>query len=142
VNTARDEIAQPKAAAPERVPFDFDKWWDRVGILMVLLALVILMSAIAPNFNRVDNLLNIARSISVNAILAAGMTIVILTGGIDLSVGSIIAVSGVVSVIAAMAGVPAPAAICIGLAVGAACGLIMGACNRRMRTRGACVLRP
>jgi len=126
VNTARDEIPQAKAAA-EHAPFDFAKWWDRVGILMVLVALVILMSAIAPNFNRVDNLLNIARSISVNAILAAGMTLVILTGGIDLSVGSIVAVSGVVSVIAAIAGVPAPVAICIGLAVGAACGLVNGA---------------
>ncbi|AZO46086.1 ribose ABC transporter permease [Mesorhizobium sp. M7D.F.Ca.US.005.01.1.1] len=94
---------------------------------MVLVALVILMSAIAPNFNRVDNLLNIARAISVNAILAAGMTLVILTGGIDLSVGSIVAVSGVVSVIAAIAGLPAPAAISIGLAVGAACGLVNGA---------------
>lgn len=127
MNTARDEIPQAKAVATERAPFDFAKWWDRVGILMVLAALVILMSAIAPNFNRVDNLLNIARSISVNAILAAGMTLVILTGGIDLSVGSIVAVSGVVSVIAAIAGVPAPVAICIGLAVGAACGLVNGA---------------
>ena len=58
-----------EAIAPE--PFDFAKWWDRVGILVVLVALVLLMSLIAPNFNRVDNLLNIARSISVNAILAA-----------------------------------------------------------------------
>ncbi|MER8387024.1 ribose ABC transporter permease [Mesorhizobium sp. M1380] len=94
---------------------------------MVLMMLVILMSTIAPNFNRVDNLLNIARAISVNAVLAAGMTLVILTGGIDLSVGSIVAVSGVVSVIAAIAGVPAPAAISIGVAAGAACGLINGA---------------
>jgi len=111
---------------PPREPFDFAKWWDRVGILMVLLALVLLMSAIAPNFNRVDNLLNIARAISINAILAAGMTMVILTGGIDLSVGSIVAVSGVVAVIAAIAGVPAPAAIALGMIVGALCGFVNG----------------
>lgn len=127
MNTARDETTQPTPTTRDRAPFDFAKWWDRVGILMVLVALVILMSAIAPNFNRVDNLLNIARAISVNAILAAGMTLVILTGGIDLSVGSIIAVSGVVSVIAAIAGVPAPAAILVGITVGAACGLVNGA---------------
>lgn len=127
MNTARDETTHPTPTTRDRAPFDFAKWWDRVGILMVLVALVILMSAIAPNFNRVDNLLNIARAISVNAILAAGMTLVILTGGIDLSVGSIIAVSGVVSVIAAIAGVPAPAAILVGIAVGAACGLVNGA---------------
>jgi ribose transport system permease protein len=114
------------AHVQQRRQFDFAWWWDRVGILMVLLLLVLLMSIFAPNFNRVDNLLNIARSISVNAILAAGLTFVILTGGIDLSVGSIVAVSGVVSVLAAMAGVPAPAAILMGMAVGGACGFING----------------
>lgn len=114
-----------KPAEPRR-QLDFAWWWDRVGILMVLLLLLVLMSIFAPNFNRVDNLLNIARSISVNAILAAGLTFVILTGGIDLSVGSIVAVSGVVAVIAAIAGVPAPAAVLIGMAVGGACGLVNG----------------
>lgn len=117
---------QPVAAPKEKRQFDFAWWWDRVGILMVLILLVLLMSIFAPNFNRVDNLLNIARSISVNAILAAGLTFVILTGGIDLSVGSIVAVSGVVAVLAAMAGVPAPAAIAIGMAVGGACGFVNG----------------
>jgi len=111
---------------PAREPFDFARWWDRVGILMVLVALVLLMAAIAPNFNRVDNLLNIARAISINAILAAGLTVVILTGGIDLSVGSTIAVSGVVAVIVAIAGVPAPLAVLFGMAVGALCGLVNG----------------
>lgn len=112
--------------AAQRRHFDFAWWWDRVGILMVLVLLVVLMSIFAPNFNRVDNLLNIARSISVNAILAAGLTFVILTGGIDLSVGSIVAASGVVAVIAAIAGVPAPLAVLIGMAVGGACGLANG----------------
>ncbi|TCV67456.1 ABC transporter permease [Neorhizobium sp. S3-V5DH] len=111
----------------EKEPFDFAKWWDRVGILVVLLALVALMALIAPNFARVDNFLNIARAISVNAILAAGLTLIILTAGIDLSVGSIVAVSGVVSVLAAMAGVPAPAAVIAGMAAGALCGLVNGA---------------
>ena len=113
---------KPVTELPVKAPFDFAKWWDRVGILIVLLVLLILMSTFAPNFNRVDNLLNIARSISVNAILAAGMTFVILTSGIDLSVGSIVAVSGVVSVVAAMAGIPAPLAILAGVGVGALCG--------------------
>ncbi|NRF77228.1 ribose ABC transporter permease, partial [Klebsiella michiganensis] len=63
---------KPVTELPVKAPFDFAKWWDRVGILIVLLVLLILMSTFAPNFNRVDNLLNIARSISVNAILAAG----------------------------------------------------------------------
>ena len=61
---------KPVTELPVKAPFDFAKWWDRVGILIVLLVLLILMSTFAPNFNRVDNLLNIARSISVNAPLA------------------------------------------------------------------------
>lgn len=124
MNASPEPVAE--AAAKQSNQFDFAWWWDRVGILMVLILLVVLMSIFAPNFNRVDNLLNIARSISVNAILAAGLTFVILTGGIDLSVGSIVAVSGVVAVIAAIAGVPAPVAVVIGMAVGGACGLVNG----------------
>lgn len=122
-----DDRAAESPAPVARTSFNFAKWWDRVGILVVLVALVLLMSAIAPNFNRVDNLLNIARSISVNAILAAGLTFVILTGGIDLSVGSIVAVSGVVAVVLAIAGLPAPLAVLAGMLVGGACGLINGA---------------
>ena len=98
---------KPVTELPVKAPFDFAKWWDRAGILIVLLVLLITVSTFAPNFNRVDNLLNIARSISVNAILAAG-AFVILTSGIDLSVGSIVAVS-VVSVVAAMARDPCAA---------------------------------
>ena len=52
---------KPVTELPVKAPFDFAKWWDRVGILIVLLVLLILMSTFAPNFNRVDNLLNIAR---------------------------------------------------------------------------------
>lgn len=125
MNASPEPVAEA-AATKQKNQFDFAWWWDRVGILMVLILLVVLMSIFAPNFNRVDNLLNIARSISVNAILAAGLTFVILTGGIDLSVGSIVAVSGVVAVIAAIAGVPAPVAVVIGMAVGGACGLANG----------------
>jgi ribose transport system permease protein len=105
---------------------DFAYWWDRVGILVVLAALVALMAAIAPNFTTVDNLLNIARSISINATLAAGLTFVILTAGIDLSVGSIVAVSGVVAVLVANGGAPAPIAVLAGVTAGAGAGLING----------------
>lgn len=123
----KDETVRRQPLQMEKEPFDFARWWDRVGILIVLLALVVFMSIFAPNFARIDNLFNIARSISVNAILAAGMTFVILTKGIDLSVGSTVAVSGVVAVLAAIAGVPAPIAVLSGMAVGAACGVVNGA---------------
>ena len=52
--------------------------------------------ALTPHFLTVSNLLNIAQQTSINAIVAVGMTFVIISGGIDLSVGSIVALSGVV----------------------------------------------
>ncbi|MEA5455402.1 ABC transporter permease [Sinomonas sp. JGH33] len=116
----------PTEGAPVGRSFDFAYWWDRVGILVVLIVLVALMVVIAPNFATVTNLLNIARSISINAILAAGMTFVILAAGIDLSVGSTLAVAGVASVITALAGLPSPLAILVGIVVGAVAGLANG----------------
>lgn len=107
--------------------FDFATWWDRVGILAVLVVLIIFMLIAAPNFGSVDNMLNIARSISINAIIAAGMTFVILSAGIDLSVGSTVAVAGVASVLAASTGMPAFLAILVGVAAGAAAGFVNGA---------------
>ncbi|MCU1603593.1 MAG: Monosaccharide-transporting ATPase [Modestobacter sp.] len=136
--TPRGSTVTPAPGAPlpdpapveERVAaqrgVDLAKWWDRVGILVVLVALVVLMVVIAPNFASVSNLLNIARSISINAILAAGLTLVILTAGIDLSVGSILAVAGVVSVLAATGGWPAWLAILAGVAAGCLAGLANG----------------
>ncbi|MGY1842267.1 ABC transporter permease subunit [Modestobacter sp. SYSU DS0875] len=102
-------------------------WWDRVGIFAVLLVLIALMAALAPNFLSVDNAINVARSVSINAILAAGLTVVILTAGIDLSVGSILAVAGVGSVLLAVEGVPTPLALLGGILIGAVCGALNGA---------------
>ena len=105
---------------------DFPLLWDRYGILGVLVILVALMSVIAPNFVSFNNGLNVARAVSINAILAAGMTLVILTRGIDLSVGSAVALTGVSSVLLWTAGAPAIAAVLGGIAVGALTGLIDG----------------
>ncbi|MGZ2223611.1 ABC transporter permease subunit [Glutamicibacter nicotianae] len=100
--------------------------WDRYGILAVLLILVVLMSVFAPNFLSMSNGLNVMRAVSINAILAAGMTLVILTGGIDLSVGSVVALSGVSSVLLWTAGTPAILAVILGIIVGALTGLVNG----------------
>jgi ribose transport system permease protein len=87
-----------------------------------------------PNFLKAENLLNIANQIAVIAILAVGMTLVILTGGIDLSVGSIIALASVVTAIVVRDGCGGVAAGpggmllagLVGIAVGAACGAVSG----------------
>ena len=105
----------------------FGYWWDRVGIALVLLLLIVLMAVLAPNFLTVDNALNVARAVSINAILAAGLTLIILTGGIDLSVGSIVAVSGVGAVLLWSGGTPTPLAVLGGVAIGALAGMVNGA---------------
>lgn len=106
--------------------FDLARFWDRWGILAVLLALTIFMVLVAPNFTTMSNGFNIARAVSINAVLAAGMTLVILTAGIDLSVGSIVGVSGVVSILLWNAGTGPVIAVLGGIAVGALAGLVNG----------------
>lgn len=65
--------------------------------LIGLLALCVIISIITPRFLNVNNLLNVLTQVSVNAVIAIGMSFVIITGGIDLSVGSILAITGAIS---------------------------------------------
>jgi ribose transport system permease protein len=121
-NTAAPTVEAPSEARQ----INWSLWWDRVGIFLVLILLVLFMAFVAPNFWSIDNGINVARSVSINAILAAGMTFVILTGGIDLSVGSILALSGVASVLMWTAGWPPLLAVVGGIVVGALSGLANG----------------
>jgi ribose/xylose/arabinose/galactoside ABC-type transport system permease subunit len=98
----------------------------QVGTLVGLVLLSGLLSVLSPHFLTVSNLLNVLEQTSINAVIAAGMTFVIISGGIDLSVGSIVAFSGVI-LASTLQGAPAtPLAIAAGLAAGAACGLVNG----------------
>src|SRR5690606_25434255 len=65
----------------------------RYGMLLVLLAMMLLASLLSDRFLTSANLMNVTRQVAINAILAAGMTVVILSGGIDLSVGSVLALT-------------------------------------------------
>jgi ribose transport system permease protein len=98
----------------------------RFGTLIGLLVLGAVLWALTPHFLTVSNLLNVAEQTSINAIVAVGMTFVILSGGIDLSVGSIVAIAGVVLGLSLHAPYPLAVAILIALAVGAGCGLLNG----------------
>lgn len=101
------------------------EWVRRYGMLLVLLAMVGLASVLSDRFLTPSNLLNVSRQVAINAILAAGMTVVILSGGIDLSVGSVLALAGAVG-----AGVMANGAGWgAGVAVMLAIGLVMGVVN-------------
>jgi ribose/xylose/arabinose/galactoside ABC-type transport system permease subunit len=98
----------------------------RYGTLIGLVLLCAVLWALTPHFLTISNLLNVAQQTSINAIVAAGMTFVIISGGIDLSVGSIVALSGVVLGTLLQGGVPIPIAIAGSIAAGIACGFING----------------
>ena len=98
----------------------------QIGTFAGLLALCLVLWAATPHFLTVSNLLNVLEQTSINAIVAVGMTYVIISGGIDLSVGSVLAVAGIALALALESAMPAPAAIVIALATGTACGLANG----------------
>jgi ribose transport system permease protein len=99
----------------------------RFGTVIGLVVLCAVLWALTPHFLTVSNLLNVAQQTSINAIVAVGMTFVIVSGGIDLSVGSIVALSGVVLGTLLQDGQPLPIAVAAALAAGVACGLVNGA---------------
>ena len=105
----------------------------QVGTLLGLVALCLLLWALTPHFLTVSNLLNVMEQTAINAVIAVGMTFVIISGGIDLSVGSLVAFSGVLLASALQAPLPAGPAILVCLLAGSACGLVNGALITRGR---------
>lgn len=91
-----------------------------------LLGLCIVLSILSPRFLKWGNILNVLTQTSLNAVMAIGMTFVILTGGIDLSVGSILAFSGMVTAGMIHSGFNVWIAILIGLVVGTVLGFVNG----------------
>lgn len=103
------------------------KYLSLYGLYFAFALLIIVMAVLSPAFLKPTNIINILRQTSINGIIAIGMTLVILTGGIDLSVGSVLALSAVIATSFAHPGehnliVP----LFIGLFVGSACGFING----------------
>ena len=94
--------------------------------LLGLFAVTLVMIVTTDHFLSTSNLLNIARQVSINAIIAVGMTCAILSGGIDLAVGAVMALSGTLMAGMMVAGVPVPAAIMLGLGVGLLFGMFNG----------------
>ncbi|MFJ7120152.1 substrate-binding domain-containing protein [Streptomyces albogriseolus] len=97
------------------------------GALTALIVLVIAMSALSGDFLTADNLLNVGVQAAVTAILAFGVTFVIVSAGIDLSVGSVAALSATVLAWSATeAGIPVVLAVVLAVATGIVCGLVNG----------------
>lgn len=98
----------------------------RLGTLAGLFGLCLLLWILTPHFLTVSNLLNVLEQTSINAIVAVGMTYVIISGGIDLSVGSLLALAGVVLATLLHEGVSIPVAMAAALGVGAVFGSLSG----------------
>ena len=98
-----------------------------LGLVISLFVISATLSFAIPNFLTVSNLINVVRQISINGILAVGVTFVLLTGGVDLSLGSLVALTGVVAACAAHPGqVSVVVPVTLGLLAGAACGAVNG----------------
>ena len=102
------------------------EWLIEQKSLIALIFLIVVVSFLNPNFFTIDNILNILRQTSVNAIIAVGMTLVILTAGIDLSVGSVLALCGAFAASMIALEVPVLVAVPTALVAGAALGAISG----------------
>ena len=95
--------------------------------MIALIVLMIIITCINPNFMTANNLLNLLLQVTANGFIAFGMTFVILTSGIDLSVGAILALSSAVSAGFIAQGMPLPLAVVCALIIGAFLGAINGA---------------
>ncbi|HEX7233835.1 MAG TPA: ribose ABC transporter permease, partial [Nitrosospira sp.] len=98
----------------------------RFGLLLVYLVLIIGLSMLSNRFLTSSNQVNILRQATINGIISVGMTLVILTAGIDLSVGSVLALSAVIGADLLKRGIPVPVAVLAALGVGALAGLVNG----------------
>ena len=99
---------------------------QKLGPVIGLLLIIVIISVMSPSFLTMNNLFNVLRQVSINALIAFGMTFVILTGGIDLSVGSILALTGAVTAGMMSGGMDPILAMLLGVLLGVLLGAING----------------
>ena len=95
-------------------------------ILAIFIAMCVALTIAEPAFTDFTNLMNVARAFSAYAIAGLGVSMVIMLGGIDISICAIYGLAGVVAALSIKAGIPTVLAILLGFASGAACGLVNG----------------
>ena len=103
-----------------------------LGPVLALIVLALITTVMNPSFLDPNNLLNLLRQVSINGLIAFGMTFVILTGGIDLSVGAILALTSALSAMMITSGVPTLIAMLIGIIFGG----LLGGLNGLLITKG------
>ncbi|HFR3771492.1 TPA: ribose ABC transporter permease, partial [Streptococcus suis] len=102
------------------------KYMSEMTTLIALIGLMVVITIMNPNFLTTNNLLNLLLQVTANGFIAFGMTFVILTGGIDLSVGSVLALSSALSAGLIATGFPVPIAILVAILLGGCLGMLNG----------------
>ncbi len=117
---------------------ELNKWWSKASskysIYIVLVAMFVVCSVISPVFLSTKNITNISRQISITTIIAFGETLLIICGLIDLSAGSVLALSGVLSVAAYKMTGSMQIAVLVGITVGVFCNAINGMLVTKFKT--------
>ncbi len=128
-NSTPELVAEQESLRVRLIPF-----FDRYGILIVILVMGIILHALQPDvFLTWRNITNIFKQTSVNSMLAIGMFLAILTAGIDLSVGSVLALGMMSLAVANAAGVPWPIVLLLGPVAGLAAGFVNGVGITKLR---------
>lgn len=103
------------------------KWnWNDFAILIILAVLIVILAVINPVFLTPNNMMNIARQVSIVAIVGIGMSYVLISAEIDLSVGSLVGLTGVVAAMTMKEGVPIAAACLFAILISVFCGFLNG----------------
>ncbi len=107
---------------------------QRVLAFGALVVMLIVFSLLSPNFLQFSNIVGILLATAVNGVLALGVTFVIISGGIDLSVGTVMTFAAVMTAVAVTdLGLPVPLGVLVGLGAGALCGVVNGVVIAKMK---------
>jgi ribose transport system permease protein len=134
MNPSTQNTLAPAKVAPRVRPSAFaSKYLQRLLPFLALIVLFLALSIASPHFLTRVNLSSVARQTAVINLMALGMTPVIITGGIDISVGSMLALAGLFGTMAIKAGVPIPLSIFVAIGVGLLCGVANGLMITQLR---------
>src|SRR6185436_20309316 len=122
MSVAIEQVTSQRERGPLRAIFISQPFWVTVALIVICLV----MGGVSNVFFTEDNFFNVTRNYAFIGILALGMTAVIITKGIDLSVGSVVGVSGIATAMVLYAGHSVWAGIAAGLLTSLACGLVNG----------------
>lgn len=130
---AGDGSRNPRYSPWARFKADRSAFFQRYGPVVILLGLCAVLSLASPHFLTASNLMTVAVQTAVIGVLTVGELMVIITGGIDLSVGAVLALSSVVATMALKGGAPVPVGVVVALVIGTGLGYVNGFIVTRMK---------